>query len=86
MPENEHVVCYLMHASADVAIGQPLNLLAGLDEETAIWDADRNAAAVLKPDSQPREARLSMDGQEIEVIMVPGIAAAELTILAQIST
>ena len=67
----------LMHATADMAIGQPLNLLAGLDEQAAIGDADRHAAAVLQPHRQAGEARLAVDGQEIQIIVVAGIACSQ---------
>ena len=66
----------LMHATADVAVGQPLNLLPGLDEQAAVGDADRHAAAVLQPHRQAGEARLAMDGQKVQVIVVPGIASS----------
>ncbi len=74
-----------MHAGAHMAIGEPLNLLARLDEQTAAGDAHRHAPAVLQPHCQPREAGLAVDGQEVEVVVVPSIAAAECAIRPQIS-
>ena len=69
----------LMHATADVAIGQPLNLLPGLDEQAAVGDADWHAAAVLQPHCQTGKARLAVDGQKVQVIVVAGIACPRRT-------
>ena len=76
----------LVHASVDVAIGEPLDLLAGLDEETAVRDADGHAAPILQPHGQAREARLAVDGQKVQVIVVPCIARPCSTMPLQVHT
>ena len=43
-----------------------------LDEQTAIGHADRDAAAVPQPHVQPREARLAVDGEEVQVAACEG--------------
>ena len=75
-----------MHAPMDEAIGEPLNLLPGLDEQAAVGDADGHAPAVLQPHRQPREARLAVDRQKVEVVVVACVAGPCRTIPLQINT
>ena len=67
-----------------MAGSEPLQLLAGLDEEAAVGDAHGDAAAVPQPDEQAREAGLAVDGQQVEVVVVAGVAAAQLAVLAEV--
>ena len=76
----------LMHPPMYEAIGEPLNLLSGLDEEAAVRDADGHAPAILKPHRQPWEARLAVDGEEVEVIVVARVAGPCRTVLLKIDT
>ncbi len=74
----------LMHAPVYEAIGEPLDLLSSLDEQAAVGDADGHAPAVLQPHRQPREARLAVDGQKVQVVVVPGIAGPWRAVPVQI--
>ena len=76
----------LMHAPVYKTIGEPLDLLSSLDEKAAVWDADGHAPAVLQPHRQPRKARLAVDGQEVEVVVVACIAGPCRTVPLQINT
>lgn len=78
------VAAYLMHACLNMTCSEVLQLLASLDEEAAVWDADRDAPPVSQPDEEAREPGLAVDGQQIEVVMEASIAAAEDAVLAQI--
>ena len=61
-------VGHLVHAGPDVAAGEPLQLLAGLQQQAAPRDGHRHAPPVAQPHMQAGEARLAVDGQAVEVL------------------
>lgn len=53
-----------------------------MNEEAAVWDADRDAPPISQPDEEAREPGLAVNGQQIEIVMEAGIAAANGAVLA----
>ena len=76
---------YLMHAGAYVACREPFQLLAGLQQQAAPGNGHRHSPAVPKPHEEAREARLAVDGQEVEVVVVARYAGAGLAMHLQVA-
>jgi len=74
----------LVHAGAHVPAGQPLHLLASLQQQAAVGDADGQPAPVLEPHRESREAALAVRRQEIEVVVPPGQDGAAPPVRAQV--
>lgn len=73
-----------MEAGSDVTVCEPLNLLPGLDEQAPAWYADRDAPPILQPYGQPGKPGLAVDCQEVQIVVVAGIAGAQLAVRSQI--
>ena len=73
-----------MHAGADVPAREPLQLLAGLQQQAAGRDANRQAAPVLQPHRQAREAALAVRRQEVQVVVPARQHRAALPVRAQV--
>jgi hypothetical protein len=55
-----------------------------LNQQAALRHLDGDAAAVTQPHVQPWEARLAVDGEEVEVVVVPGEDLLGFVVLAQV--
>ena len=77
---------HLMHACPHMAGSQPLQLLASLQQQAPRGYLDGQPSAVPQPDEEPREARLAVDGEEVEVIVEARDAGANPAILLQVAT
>lgn len=60
------------HASFQQPLGEVWVLTRHLDEQAAVGHTDRDAPSVPQPHVQPREARLAVDGEEIQIAASEG--------------
>ena len=68
-----------------MASSQPFQLLASLQQEAAVGNADSHPLAASQPDEQAREARLAMRCQKVQIVVVASNAGAQFAMLRQVA-